>query len=210
MDDDDLRRGKPTSHKVFGEAVAVLAGDALLTRAFAVMADVPRDWDAPRLRRRIAATAILAEASGTGGLIGGQVEDLESEGRDDRRGRAGAPPSREDRRAAGRLRARGRRARGRRRRRPRARSGGTRQAIGLAFQVVDDILDETETAEQLGKTAGKDDAAAKATYVRVHGVEEARRIASDLLAQAEASLGGPRRAGRALRELARRIVRRRG
>jgi geranylgeranyl diphosphate synthase, type II len=81
MDDDDLRRGKPTSHKVFGEAVAVLAGDALLTRAFHVMAEVPPSWDGERLRRRMAAIAILGEAAGTAGLIGGQVEDMESEGR---------------------------------------------------------------------------------------------------------------------------------
>jgi len=81
MDNDDLRRGKPTSHKVFGEAIAILAGDALLTRAFELLAGVPEAWDEPRLRRRLRATAILAEACGTTGLIGGQVMDLESEGR---------------------------------------------------------------------------------------------------------------------------------
>src|SRR5512139_201275 len=81
MDDDDLRRGKPTSHKVFGEAVAILAGDALLTRAFHLLAEAPADWSEERLRRRLRATAILGEACGTTGLIGGQVMDLESEGR---------------------------------------------------------------------------------------------------------------------------------
>ena len=80
MDDDDLRRGKPTSHKVFGEAVAILAGDALLTRAFHLLAEMPPEWDETRIRRRVQATAILGEACGTTGLIGGQVMDLESEG----------------------------------------------------------------------------------------------------------------------------------
>src|SRR5262249_56903930 len=81
MDNDDLRRGKPTSHKVFGEAIAILAGDALLTRAFHLMAEVPPGWDGALLRRRLAATSVLGEACGTSGLIGGQVEDLESERR---------------------------------------------------------------------------------------------------------------------------------
>jgi geranylgeranyl diphosphate synthase, type II len=209
MDDDDLRRGKPTSHKVFGEAVAVLAGDALLTRAFAVMADVPPDWDGPRLRRRIAATALLGEAAGTRGLIGGQVEDLESEGREI----GAAALERLHRAKTGALLGacvRGGAVLGGAGEGDLARLGRYAEAIGLAFQVVDDILDETETAEQLGKTAGKDDAAAKATYVRVHGVAEARRIASDLLAEAEASLDGLGGRGDLLGELARRIVRRRG
>src|SRR5882724_7812707 len=71
MDDDDLRRGKPTSHKVFGEAIAILAGDALLTRAFALLAETPADADGLLVRRRLQAIAILGEAAGTGGLIGG-------------------------------------------------------------------------------------------------------------------------------------------
>ena len=82
MDNDDLRRGKPTSHKVFGEAVAILAGDALLTRAFHLLAELPPDADPATARRRLEATAVLGEASGTMGLIGGQVMDLESEGRE--------------------------------------------------------------------------------------------------------------------------------
>ena len=105
MDDDDLRRGKPTSHKVFGEAIAILAGDALLTRAFELLADVPESWDETRLRRRQRATAILARACGTTGLIGGQVMDLESEGRVDRRRRPRASAPRKDGRAALGLRA---------------------------------------------------------------------------------------------------------
>ena len=209
MDDDDLRRGKPTSHKVFGEAVAILAGDALLTRAFHVMAEVPDGCGDERLRRRLRATAILGEAAGTGGLIGGQVEDLESEGRT------------VDAAAIERLH--------------RAKTGALLQAcvrggavvggageqdlaaldrygaaIGLAFQIVDDVLDATEGAEQLGKTAGKDRAADKATYVRVHGLERARQMASDLLAEAEEALAPLRERADVLRDIARMIVRRRG
>jgi geranylgeranyl diphosphate synthase type II len=183
MDDDDLRRGKPTSHKVFGEAVAILAGDALLTRAFHLMAEVPEAWDEARVRRRVHATAILGEACGTTGLIGGQVMDLESEGESIdaealerlHRAKTGALLS---------ACARGG-----------AILGGasaealpwlTRyaSAIGLAFQVVDDVLDATEDAAHLGKTAGKDEAARKATYVSVHGLDKARALAAALRQEA--------------------------
>jgi geranylgeranyl diphosphate synthase type II len=208
MDDDDLRRGKPTSHKVFGEAIAVLAGDALLTRAFHVLAEVPPHWDGERLKRRVQALALLGEAAGTAGLIGGQVEDLESEGR------RVAPQSLErlHRAKTGALleaSVRGGALLGGASAEDLARLGRYAEAVGLAFQVVDDILDATEGADQLGKTAGKDEAAAKATYVRVHGMEGARRIAADLLARAESALEpmGPR--AEPLRELARLIVRRR-
>src|SRR5688500_1778890 len=80
MDDDDLRRGRPTCHKVYGEAMAILAGDALLTRAFEVLAEPPDEEDGRMLRRRVEAAAILARAAGTSGLIGGQVADLQAEG----------------------------------------------------------------------------------------------------------------------------------
>jgi geranylgeranyl diphosphate synthase type II len=208
MDDDDLRRGKPTSHKVFGEAVAVLAGDALLTRAFHVMAEVPAGCDAERLRRRIEAAALLGEAAGTRGLIGGQVEDLESEGR----AVSAEALERLHRAKTGALLTacvRGGAVLGGAARGELAALDRYGSAIGLAFQVVDDVLDATEDAERLGKTAGKDEAAAKATYVKVHGLEGARRIASSLLEEAEAALGplGPR--AELLAALARLIVRRR-
>jgi geranylgeranyl pyrophosphate synthase len=209
MDDDDLRRGKPTSHKVFGEAVAVLAGDALLTRAFHVMVDAPPGCDSLRLRRRVQAAAILGEAAGTRGLIGGQVEDLESEGR-----AVGADTlERLHRAKTGALLAacvRGGAVLGGADAPDLRALEGYAAAIGLAFQVVDDVLDATEDAGRLGKTAGKDEAAAKATYVRVHGLEEAKRIASRLLAEAEAALAPLGARAELLRELARMIVRRRG
>ena len=205
MDDDDLRRGKPTSHKVFGEAVAILAGDALLTRAFHLMAEVPEAWDEARVRRRVHATAILGEACGTTGLIGGQVMDLESEGESI------------DAEALERLH--------------RAKTGAllsacvrggailggasaealpwlTRyaSAIGLAFQVVDDVLDATEDAAHLGKTAGKDAKAHKATYVSVHGLDRARALADSLRDEALAAVLplGPR--GGLLAAIARLVV----
>jgi len=208
MDDDDLRRGKPTSHKVFGEAIAILAGDALLTRAFHLLAQVPPDWDAARARRRLDALAILGEACGTTGLIGGQVEDLESEGKPIpaealerlHRAKTGALLS------------------------ACVRGGGVlggatpdlqgalaryASAIGLAFQVVDDVLDATEGNAQLGKTAGKDAAAGKATYVSVHGLEGARRMAASLLDEALAALAPLGKQAEALAGLARLIVERR-
>jgi geranylgeranyl diphosphate synthase type II len=208
MDDDDLRRGKPTSHKVFGEAIAILAGDALLTRAFHLLASVPLGVDDALARRRLAATEVLAEACGTGGLIGGQVMDLESE----RRPVSAAELERLHRAKTGALLSacvRGG-----------AILGGARPdelqalsryaaAIGLAFQVVDDVLDATENAERLGKTAGKDAAAHKATYVSVHGIERAREMADGLLRDALAAVEPFGTRAALLQALARLVVERR-
>ena len=205
MDDDDLRRGRPTSHKVFGEAIAILAGDALLARAFQVLL---ASGDDAALGVPADLAALLAEAASSSGLIGGQVEDIESEGREvdavalERihaaktgalihaavRGGAlvaGAPAA-----ALERLDRFGR-------------------AIGLAFQIVDDVLDATEDAATLGKTAGKDEAARKATYVSVHGLEAARTRAQALLGEALAAIGPFGSNGLVLESLARLIVDRR-
>jgi geranylgeranyl diphosphate synthase type II len=188
MDNDDLRRGKPTSHKVFGEAMAILAGDALLTRAFHLLVDLPARVSAEDARRRVEAAAILGEAAGTSGLIGGQVADLEAEGD----GSIGADAlERLHRAKTGALLSacvRGGGVLGGASREELERLSGYGSAVGLAFQVVDDILDATAGADQLGKTAGKDAAAGKATYVRVHGLEGARRIAASLRTQASEAI----------------------
>jgi geranylgeranyl diphosphate synthase type II len=208
MDDDDLRRGKPTSHKVFGEAIAILAGDALLTRAFHLLADAGEGVDESRLRRRMRATALLGEACGTTGLIGGQVMDLEFEGREIE----GASLECLHRAKTGALLSacvRGGAILGGATAPEEAALARYASAIGLAFQIVDDVLDATEGKERLGKTAGKDAAAGKATYVSVHGIERARAMAAALGREAERALEplGPR--GAVLGEVARLIVDRR-
>jgi geranylgeranyl diphosphate synthase type II len=183
MDDDDLRRGRPTNHKVYGEAIAILAGDALLTRAFHLLAQLPEDASEDALRRRLTATAILGEACGTTGLVGGQVMDLESEGK----AISAEALERLHRAKTGALLSacvRGGAVLGGADSDQLAHLTRYAAAIGLLFQVVDDILDVTESAAQLGKTAGKDVKAQKATYVSLHGLEPARAMAADLLRQA--------------------------
>ena len=183
MDDDDLRRGRPTSHKVFGEGIAILAGDALLTVAFDLVA---RCRDTPR-HRQPAFVRELAEASGSLQLIAGQVADLEGEGK-----QLAEAELRyiHERKTSALLRGA-------------ARLGGmTANAtpaqmralsdfghhVGLAFQVIDDILDVTQTSATLGKTAGKDLAAKKATYPAIVGLEKSRAIAARLTNKAFAAL----------------------
>jgi geranylgeranyl diphosphate synthase type II len=208
MDNDDLRRGKPTSHKVFGEAIAILAGDALLTRAFHVMTEGTEEMDGQRLRRRVAATALLGEACGTTGLIGGQVQDLESEGK----AIDAATLERLHRAKTGALLSacvRGGAAIAGADAEDTLRLARYASAIGLAFQVVDDVLDATEGAEQLGKTAGKDQAARKATYVSVHGLDRARLMARDLLTEAREALTPLGERASLLAGIAERIVARR-
>ena len=183
MDNDDFRRGKPTNHKVFGEGIAVLAGDALLTQAFEITA-LAKGW--PRYSHRDLVLEV-AKASGSLQLIAGQVADLEGEGK-----KLGVAELRyiHERKTSALLCCA-------------VRLGGMSanctpaqlQAltdfgyhVGLAFQVIDDILDVTQTSEQLGKTAGKDIAAQKATYPSIVGLEKSRKIAQQLTAKAFAAL----------------------
>ncbi len=185
MDNDDLRRGRPTAHKAFDEATALLAGDALLTRAFGLLAESYAS-DPPLVSRLVAE---LAAAAGSQRLIGGQMEDLLAE-----RGQGTSPEGLRfihlnktaamieaslaiggwcggaSEAAVGTLREAGR-------------------ELGLAFQIVDDILDATSDTATLGKTAGKDARAGKVTYVSVHGLEAARRIARERSDSAIATLG---------------------
>jgi farnesyl diphosphate synthase len=184
MDDDVLRRGKPTVHVVYGEAQAMLAGDAMQCLAFEIL--TPDDGDiAPALQARL--VALLARASGHEGMAGGQAIDLASIGhaldeaalRDMHRRKTGALL-----RASVMMGA----ACGQATPRALEALSDYGAAIGLAFQVVDDILDVTQDAQTLGKTAGKDEENNKPTYVSILGLEAARRHALELCEQAHAAL----------------------
>jgi geranylgeranyl diphosphate synthase, type II len=206
MDNDDFRRGKPTSHKVFGEAVAILAGDALQTEAFGFLAQAQTARrHSPELIVEVA--GILAAACGSQGVIGGQVVDIESEGR---------PVSRETLdyihahktgkliNAAVMLGA----ILGGSTQAERSALARYGEAIGLAFQITDDILDVVSTAEHLGKTVGKDAQAGKATYPGLLGMEEARRMQRRYYELSLAALASYDDAAEPLRQLARIIVER--
>jgi geranylgeranyl diphosphate synthase type II len=183
MDDDDFRRGRPTCHKIFGEGIAVLAGDALLTSAFeiAITTDATKRYSLREILSEIAVTA------GSRHLIAGQVADLEAEGQPITRPqlrfihenktaallatsvRMGAMSANATKTQLAAITEFGR-------------------ALGLAFQVIDDILDVTQTSEKLGKSAGKDVAAKKATYPAVIGLAKSRVEAKRLTNRAGAAL----------------------
>jgi geranylgeranyl diphosphate synthase type II len=179
MDNDDLRRGKPTNHKVFGEGIAILAGDALLTEAFALAARC-RGW--PRYSHREIIRE-LAEAAGSRQLIAGQVADLEGEGRK----LSAAQLKYIHERKTSALLCCSVRLGGMSANASAAQLRALTQFgynVGVAFQIIDDILDVTQTSEQLGKTAGKDMAAEKATYPSIVGLEKSRAIAAQLTGRA--------------------------
>jgi geranylgeranyl diphosphate synthase type II len=197
MDNDDYRRGKPTCHKVFGEGIAILAGDALLTHAFEILAQ-SRGWPRyphPRL------VVELARAAGSLQLIAGQVEDLEAEGKKISASRLQYIHERKTSAllcCAVRLGGMSANCT------PRHLRALTNFGyhVGLAFQVIDDILDVTQTSEKLGKTAGKDTRAKKATYPSIVGLEKSRQIAESLTQRAFAALKPFRGRARALEALA--------
>ncbi|MGH9683587.1 MAG: polyprenyl synthetase family protein [Candidatus Acidiferrales bacterium] len=175
LDNDDLRRGKPTNHKVFGDAIAILAGDALLTLAFRTLAEAPIEPE-----RRVRVIAEIGAAAGTvNGMVGGQVADIEAEKKP-----ADAATLEYIHRSKTAALIRGSIVSG-------AIAGGATnqdidrlrrfgENIGWAFQVVDDILDVSESSAALGKTAGKDQAQQKVTYPSMYGVEKSREIATEL------------------------------
>ena len=206
MDNDDLRRGRPTCHKVYGEAMAILAGDALLIRAFEVVAKlvVPPE----KQLNKIEVITEIASAAGTiNALIGGQVVDIISEGKPVtaetldyiHSAKTGALITASVR--VGAI------------------MGGANpdelelitnygKTAGLAFQITDDLLDVLATSEQLGKTAGKDANVQKATYVALHGIEASRKRAKELAESAIASVKALSRPGWALEEIARFFIER--
>ena len=207
MDDDDFRRGKPTCHKVFGEAMAILIGDALLTRAFEVMASVEpgAGMEVVNIQR---AMLEVAKGAGSRGMIAGQVIDLESEGKkisyerlkDMHRRKTGAL-IRASLKAGAMLFGAGERE-------LKALEEFAEQ-FGLAFQITDDILDVEGDEAEMGKTRGSDAKHQKATFVSLFGLKEARRLAEERVDMALASLSvfGPE--ADFLRELACYIVSRR-
>ena len=198
LDNDDLRRGKPTCHKAFGEATAILAGDALLTLAFEVLSSP----GPPSAESRLSVIQEISHAIGTRqGMIGGQVADLEAEKQHVtvdtleyihtaktgaliraavRSGALGADAAPDDL----------------------ARVTVYAEKVGLAFQIIDDVLDVLGTPEQLGKSAGKDVQQHKATYPALHGLEKSRAMACRLLEEADETLAPYGSAAQRLREIA--------
>jgi len=203
LDDDDLRRGRPTCHVVFGEATAILAGDALQTQAYEVLARLPCPAE-PRVR-------IIQEiAHGTGtidGMIGGQVVDLEAEhSKPDLQMLEYIHRAKTAALITASLVSGGLYAGGTDEQIQHLRGFG--QQVGLAFQIIDDVLDVTQTSEQLGKTAGKDTAAQKATYPSLFGIDESLRKADTLVESAFAELATFGVRGETLKDLARYLVER--
>jgi geranylgeranyl diphosphate synthase, type II len=173
LDNDDLRRGRPTCHKVFGEAMAILAGDALLTLAFEVLSRL----DHIDAQRKIRLVEELSRAAGTvGGMIGGQVHDLEGEGK---RPNALLLESIHRAKTGALLRASVRMGAIYAEASPEELTALSAygEHIGLAFQIIDDVLDVEESSEALGKTAGKDQAQHKITFPAVYGLERSREMA---------------------------------
>jgi geranylgeranyl diphosphate synthase type II len=207
MDNDDLRRGKPTNHKVYGEAVAILAGDALLTEAFRILSD-PSHGSKVKDRDLLKASAEISAASGYQGMVAGQVQDILSENAE-----ADAETLQfiHRHKTAALIRAS-------------VKVGGILSGInaevvgaltsygeniGHAFQVIDDILDVEGNTKELGKTVGSDEKINKMTYPRLYGLERSRGIAKELVGAAVASLEPFSSGADPLREIARYLLERR-
>ncbi len=205
MDNDDYRRGSLTTHRVFGEAIAVLTGDALQTEAFSLLSETENSCFSPEQKIRI--IRLISAASGSRGVIGGQTVDLESEGKIISKDLldyihshktaklltaavlTGAILADADKAQLAKLNSYG-------------------ESIGLAFQITDDILDITSTTEQLGKTAGKDREMEKATYPSLLGIDEAKKIQQSLYQTSIDSIKMFDEKAKPLREIAKLIIER--
>lgn len=201
MDDDDLRRGKPTNHKVFGEAIAILAGDGLLTEAFVLLSD----YNSLLPERAVQVIGVIAEAASYRGMVGGQVVDILSQ---NKRADLETVQQMHSRKTAaliaaatesGALAGKGSEAQVA----ALARYG---RAIGLAFQIADDILDIEGDTELLGKTTGADEAMGKVTYPAAVGLERSRQAANEMVNDALAALEGFDDRANPLRSLANYII----
>jgi geranylgeranyl diphosphate synthase, type II len=215
MDDDTLRRGRPTLHVVVGEGMAILAGDGLHAEAFGLLAREPRSTDPDIVGRKLRVIEVIATAAGAAGMVGGQALDLAAV-TPDADGRLPPPFDAEGLRTmhakktgalirasavAGAIM-----------------GGGSDRAVsavdacatelGLAFQIVDDILDVEGASRDLGKTAGKDAASGKPTYAALYGIEPSRRMARECIERAEAALGAAGMRDARLLEIGRWIVER--
>jgi geranylgeranyl diphosphate synthase type II len=203
MDDDNLRRGQPTSHVKFGEGMAILAGDGLLTEALALLAREPAASDVPVSLRKLRTIAIVATAAGVVGMVGGQAIDLHAARPHHGTAPAFTPDALRDmhaRKTGALIRAS-------------AVAGAVMAGaspeqeaavdafatnLGLAFQIVDDILDVEGTDQTLGKTAGKDAAAGKPTYPALFGLAESKKLAREAADRGRAALEAARVTGRLL------------